>query len=94
MHTQQIIHRDLKPENIIFLQSNHLQSLKIADFGLATFTYAEKYLFPKCGTPGYVAPEILNLADKSNKYGSACDVFSLGCLMFKVLTGKDLFEGK
>ena len=60
MHNQQVIHRDLKPENLIFKKKDDLNTLKIADFGLAVLTYQDKYLFPKCGTPGYVAPEILN----------------------------------
>ena len=53
--------------------------IKIIDFGFATFvddTY-EKYRFRKCGTPGYVAPEILN--DK--KYGIAADIYSIGILI-------------
>ena len=91
MHEQQIIHRDLKPENIVFEENYNLESLKIADFGLATFTNVEKYYFAKCGTAGYVAPEILNLTNKNIKYDCSCDIFSFGCVMYKILTGKDLF---
>jgi calcium-dependent protein kinase len=40
-----------------------VSGLRIVDFGLATSQLAEKYPFPKCGTPGYVAPEIANLKD-------------------------------
>jgi len=54
------MHRDLKPENIMFKDS--FDTLKIVDFGLAT-PCDVKYLYPKCGTPGYVAPEIANLAN-------------------------------
>ena len=43
-----------------------------------------RYLFPKCGTPGYVAPEIANLVDKSSKYDKVCDVFSSGVIFFKL----------
>lgn len=50
-----IIHRDLKPENIMFRQINS-QDLAICDFGLATHAEEEKYLFVRCGTPGFVAP--------------------------------------
>ena len=67
--------------------------MKIVDFGLSTFAECDHFLFPKCGTPGYVAPEVANLEDKSKKYDIICDVFSLGCIMFKLLSGKDLFPG-
>ena len=55
------MHRDLKPENIMFKEPNQLTGLRIVDFGLATSTQVSTYLFPKCGTPGYVAPEVANL---------------------------------
>ncbi len=55
------MHRDLKPENILFNNINQgsFDSV-IADFGLATFVDKDKYLFARCGTPGFVAPEIIN----------------------------------
>lgn len=93
MHSKNIMHRDLKPENIMLQRKNDLGSLKIVDFGLATSTDVDKFLFPKCGTPGYVAPEIANLIDKSIKYDKVCDIFSAGVIFFKLLTGKDLFPG-
>lgn len=58
--------------------------MKIVDFGLATRTSAEEYLYPKCGTPGYVAPEVANLEDLRKKYDKICDLFSIGCIMFKL----------
>ena len=86
------MHRDLKPENIMLQRKNDLNSLKIVDFGLATYQNIDKYLmqynlryiFPKCGTPGYVAPEIANLEDKSLKYDKVCDIFSAGVIFFKM----------
>ncbi len=54
------MHRDLKPENIMFKHKDKLDSLVIVDFGLADFEDQLPYLFSKCGTPGYVAPEIAN----------------------------------
>jgi serine/threonine protein kinase len=59
------MHRDLKPENIMFKSPNAVDELKIVDFGLATSLDAETFPYPKCGTPGYVAPEIANLKDLS-----------------------------
>ncbi len=47
------MHRDLKPENVLMRTEN--QSV-IADYGLAEYVDQEKYLFTRCGTPGYVAP--------------------------------------
>jgi len=45
-------------------------------------------LFKRCGTPGFVAPEILLYDDKSPMYGVACDIFSIGVIFFILLTGK------
>jgi len=61
LHSKEIIHRDLKPENIMFKNKNDIKSLKIADFGLATRANIDKFFYPKCGTPGFVAPEVANL---------------------------------
>ena len=76
------MHRDLKPENIMFKDGYH--SLKIVDFGLATPINVGKYIYPKCGTPGYVAPEVANLKDLSHKYDRVCDIFSVGCIFYKL----------
>jgi len=79
MHLQGIIHRDLKPENIIFKDSENAEPI-IVDLGLATFENENEYLFPRCGTPGYVAPEVINIKSHGVRYGSNCDVFSLGII--------------
>jgi len=73
MHSKNVMHRDIKPENIVLEKINNLTTLKLVDFGLATYSNIKKYYnilkyrfkFPKCGTPGYVAPEIANLIDKN-----------------------------
>jgi calcium-dependent protein kinase len=78
------MHRDLKPENIMFMEINDLKSLKIVDFGLATPTESKPFQFPKCGTPGYVAPEIANLIDMKETYDKVCDVFSIGAIFYKL----------
>lgn len=41
-------------------------------------------MFPKCGTPGYVAPEVLNLQNRLEKYNPICDLFSCGCIFYKL----------
>lgn len=52
-----------------------------------------RFKFPKCGTPGYVAPEVANLVDKESTYDAVCDIFSAGAVFFKLLCGRDLFPG-
>lgn len=59
MHKKRIIHRDLKPENLIF-RSTGTNDIVIADYGMATYADVPEYIFVRCGTPGYVAPEIIN----------------------------------
>jgi serine/threonine protein kinase len=54
------MHRDLKPENILCRSKEKTYDIVLADFGLATFKNDPKILFKRCGTPGFVAPEILN----------------------------------
>lgn len=58
----------------------------IVDFGLAEYTNNQKYLYTRCGTPGYVAPEVLKLksSDPVQTYTAACDIFSLG-VIFHIL---------
>ncbi len=60
MHNKNIVHRDIKLDNILINQiSEGEYDVKIADFGLATFITENNELMEKCGTPCYVAPEIL-----------------------------------
>lgn len=68
----------------MFKEENNYDSLKIVDFGLATSTLVDEYPFPKCGTPGYVAPEVANLTDLKKKYDKKCDIFSIGCIFYKL----------
>jgi calcium-dependent protein kinase len=62
------------------------------DFGLSAFVEAEDYLFYRCGTPGYVAPEITTLV-KGQRADPVCDVFSAGVIFHILLTKRPLFEG-
>ena len=77
LHSKDIIHRDIKPENIFF-QNKWDFKLKIGDFGLAEYAKKKDLLFIKCGTPGYVAPEVFF----NKAYGKKCDLFSLGALLY------------
>lgn len=68
--------------------------LKLVDFGLATYQDVEEYLFKRCGTPGFVAPEVINAKRGENvKYTTKCDVFSVGIIFFFMLTGKIPYDG-
>lgn len=66
----------------------------IADFGLATRVHEKVYLYCRCGTPGYVAPEVINIKDMKSTYSSICDIYSAGLVFYLLLTGKAAFSGK
>lgn len=93
-----IMHRDLKPDNIILKYKDVSipeNTLKLVDFGLATYQNVEEYLFKRCGTPGFVAPEVINAKKGVNvHYSTKCDVFSVGIIFFFMLTGKIPYDGK
>lgn len=60
IHSNGVLHRDIKPENIILRTKGDIKDICIADFGLADYYNPQcDYTFKRCGTPGYVAPEIL-----------------------------------
>jgi calcium-dependent protein kinase len=85
-----IMHRDLKAENILLkLKKTPIleNMVKLVDLGLGTYYDRPSYLFTKCGTPGFVAPEILNLPANQKTYGPKCDVFSIGVIFYALLTG-------
>lgn len=97
LHERNIMHRDIKPENILFRSDNlHLKNqIALADFGLATKNdWDRPYLFFRCGTPGYVAPEIYEAEDPMDHYGVKCDMFSLGVTLYFALTGELPYQGK
>lgn len=78
LEARDIIHRDLKPENIIFRNNEDPFDVVIVDFGFATKVEDYKNLFTRCGTPGYVAPEVLN----DFPYNTKADVFSSGIIFY------------
>ena len=92
MHDHDIMHRDLKPENILLRKEGDYDCV-IADFGLAQAGH-EDFMFVRCGTPGYVAPEIVNLKDTKIKYGCICDLFSVGVIFHLLVLRKSPFPGR
>ena len=87
-----IFHRDLKLQNILLSDKTPDAVLKIADFGLAkdTSNQQEDLFETQVGTPIYMAPEI----QKKQTYTSKSDLWSLGVILFELLTGIPPFIGK
>lgn len=90
VHEQGVCHRDLKPENFIFVNKGAVDEspVKLIDFGLSARKQPDKPLTTPVGTAFYVAPEVL-----SQSYGFACDMWSVGVIMFCLLCGHPPFGG-
>jgi len=83
LHSIGVVHRDLKPENLLYATREETSIIKLTDFGLAKFTVNQVKMATACGTPGYVAPEIL----MSLKYGPEVDLWSVGVILYILLCG-------
>ncbi|XP_060139900.1 ribosomal protein S6 kinase alpha-2 isoform X3 [Globicephala melas] len=85
LHSQGVVHRDLKPSNILYMdESGNPESIRICDFGFAKQLRAENgLLMTPCYTANFVAPEVL----KRQGYDAACDIWSLGILLYTMLAG-------
>ncbi|XP_041131268.1 serine/threonine-protein kinase 33-like isoform X1 [Polyodon spathula] len=96
LHKKDIVHRDLKLENIL-VKSDHsnqgnemILNIKVTDFGLAVQkggVGSENMLQATCGTPIYMAPEVINAHD----YSQQCDIWSIGVIMYMLLCGEPPF---
>uniref|UniRef100_A0A8C5I555 Ribosomal protein S6 kinase n=1 Tax=Gouania willdenowi TaxID=441366 RepID=A0A8C5I555_GOUWI len=88
LHNLGIVYRDLKPENILLDEAGHI---KLTDFGLSKESVdADKKAYSFCGTVEYMAPEVVN----RRGHTQSADWWSLGVLMFEMLTGTLPFQGK
>eukprot|EP00981_Chlorochromonas_danica_P002116 scaffold424_cov165-Ochromonas_danica.AAC.16 len=90
LHDQNIVHRDLKPENLLLTSDDNDADIKVVDFGFATKTDGDYSLTDHCGTPGYIAPEIL----RNETYGRPADMWSFGIILYILLGGYPPFYDK
>ena len=89
LHSKGVAHRDLKPENVMYGSD---ESIKIIDFGLSKHTVqrngANAKFMTVAGTPYYLAPEVLH-----GDYSKECDCWSLGVMMYVIISGYLPFQG-
>lgn len=88
LHSKSIAHRDIKPENIIF-ETNDALNVKLMDFGNSRKMGENESLNGVYGTAYYVAPEVL-----SGTYDTKCDIWSIGVILYMLLSGNPPFTGK
>ncbi|CUS12985.1 unnamed protein product [Tuber aestivum] len=97
MHQRGIAHRDLKPENIFVVKMAPIW-VKLGDFGISKRTQGETrtVLHTTVGTRIYSAPEVLGLdsTSETSEYTNAVDIWSLGCVVYELLTGEKLFANE
>ena len=87
LYNKKILHRDLKPQNILVSKIN---TLVITDFGFARYFESDVMLQTICGSPLYMAPEILLKKNYTNSY----DLWSVGIILYEILFGCVPFESK
>ncbi|XP_008553612.1 serine/threonine-protein kinase PLK3 [Microplitis demolitor] len=85
IHSQKVVHRDLKPGNM-FLSDGMI--VKIGDFGMATRPDGQRRRVTVCGTPNYIAPEVLY----KQAHSYEADVWALGCILYALLAGQPPFD--
>jgi serine/threonine protein phosphatase PrpC len=90
LHEHDVVHRDLKPDNVMILNDG---SIRLMDFGIAKSGAGRRLTFggfqPALGTPEYMAPEQV----KGKRGDARTDIYSLGAILYEMLTGKPPFEG-
>ncbi|KAL4015164.1 hypothetical protein IC575_027401 [Cucumis melo] len=89
LQEKHLIHRDLKPQNLLLSSKEGIPLLKIGDFGFARSLANQALADTLCGSPLYMAPEIMN----NQKYDAKADLWSVGAILFQLLTGKLPFTG-
>jgi calcium/calmodulin-dependent protein kinase I len=89
-HRRKIAHCDMKPKNLLLMSDDNDSFIKLADFGFAARVHHPKSLTKQCGTPFFVAPEILT----RKPYDQQSDMWSVGCIVFLLLSGNLPFLGR
>ncbi|KAL8162416.1 hypothetical protein V2J09_013905 [Rumex salicifolius] len=84
-----LIHRDLKPQNLLLTSKDVTPSLKIGDFGFARYLTPQDLAATLCGSPLYMAPEII----QNQKYDAKADLWSVGAILFQLVTGRPPYGG-
>eukprot|EP00928_Gymnodinium_smaydae_P046411 TRINITY_DN3091_c0_g1_i1.p1 TRINITY_DN3091_c0_g1~~TRINITY_DN3091_c0_g1_i1.p1 ORF type:complete len:257 (+),score=34.58 TRINITY_DN3091_c0_g1_i1:65-835(+) len=87
MHGLQIVHRDIKPDNIAIGKDG---SARVLDFGISAWTSDKIEMCRKCGTPGYMAPEMVD----RKSYGTSVDIFAFGATLYFSLSNQHAFASK
>ncbi|KAF7645125.1 hypothetical protein LDENG_00209610 [Lucifuga dentata] len=82
LHQNSIVHRDLKPENLLYYNTDENAKIMVSDFGLSKLS-EQGMMSTACGTPGYVAPEVL----AQKPYSKAVDCWSIGVITYILLSG-------
>ncbi|KAH7578129.1 hypothetical protein JRO89_XS01G0344100 [Xanthoceras sorbifolium] len=89
LQEKHLIHRDLKPQNLLLSTTEVTPVLKIGDFGFARSLTPQDLADTQCGSPLYMAPEII----QNQKYDAKADLWSVGAILFQLVTGKPPFDG-
>jgi calcium/calmodulin-dependent protein kinase I len=88
-----LAHRDIKPANILMCSSTGSTRVKVGDFGMSAFAGVDGHIRGRCGTPGYVAPEIFTTGLYGG-YGNKVDIFSAAVTLYVMLCGYEPFYGE
>ncbi|KAJ4790029.1 Serine/threonine-protein kinase ATG1 [Rhynchospora pubera] len=89
LRANNVVHRDLKPQNILLSTNHETATLKIADFGFAKSLNPSSMAETLCGSPLYMAPEVMQL----HKYDAKADLWSLGVILYQLVTGRTPYNG-
>ncbi|KAK1651216.1 hypothetical protein QYE76_069021 [Lolium multiflorum] len=89
LREKNVVHRDLKPQNILLVANSATSILKIADFGFAKFLEPSGLAETLCGSPLYMAPEVM----QAHKYDAKADLWSVGIILYQLVTGSPPFNG-
>ena len=87
LHSGDLVHRDLKPENILLTST--YAGLRLGDFGLIKPLGDHDRTYTVCGTPEYMAPEVI----VGQGYGRSVDYWALGMVIYELVTGETAFKG-